>query len=102
MASYPDPLTVHDVWRLRGDPARLSGAAAALRHLAAELDAAAGLLRRGQEGLGQVLERLDVPAVYAHGSVTFYPHDEHDVAAVRAAVRCAAAIHAALRSSDCR
>ncbi len=91
-----EPFTVHDVWHLRGDPARLASAAEALRDLAEELDAAAGLLRRGQAGLGQVLERLDVPAVYERGRVTFFPHDEEDVAAVETAVRCACAIHAAV------
>ena len=87
---------MHDVWRLRGDPTRLAGAAAALRDLAAEFDALAGALRRGQAGLGQVLERLEVPAVWERGRVTFFPHDQHDVAAVEAAMHCATAIHAAV------
>lgn len=91
-----EPLTVRDVWQLCGDPARLASAAETLRGLAADLDAAAGLLRRGQAGLGQVLERLEVPAVYECGNVTFFPHDAGDVAAVESAIRCATAIHAAV------
>jgi len=92
----PEPLTVDDVWTLRGDPARLDGAAAALRSLAAELDAAARMLRRGQAGLGQMLDRLDVPAVWQPGTVTFFPHDDADVAAIAAAVRAAETIRAAV------
>jgi hypothetical protein len=91
-----EPLTVRDVWQLCGDPARLASAAEALRGLAADLDAVAGLLQRGQVGLGRVLERLDVPAIYERGTVTFFPHDTDDVAAVESAIRCATAIHAAV------
>jgi hypothetical protein len=92
----PEPVTVDDVWTLRGDPARLDDAAAALRSLAAEFDAAARLLRRGQAGLGQMLDRLDVPVMWRPGAVTFFPHDDADVAAIGAAMRAAEAIRAAV------
>jgi hypothetical protein len=112
MGEQPGPFTVTDVFDLRVfcrggdpggdpdcDPARLAGTATALRALAARLDDAAGLLRRGQAALGEMLERLDVPSVAGHGgpgTLTFYPYDATDVARVLAALQAAAQIRGAV------
>jgi len=100
MGEQPGPFTVTDLFDLHCgpdcDPARLTGTATALRALAARLDAAAGLLRRGQDGLGQVLDRLDVPSMSGPGTLTFYPFDASDVTRVLAALDAAAQIRAAV------
>ncbi len=96
MGEQPGPFTVIDLFDLRCNPARLTGAAATLRALAARLDDAAGLLSRGQAGLGEMLDRLDVPSLSGPGTLTFYPHDAGDVARVLAALQAAAQIRAAV------
>src|SRR4051794_36787958 len=75
MGEQVGPFTVTDLFDLPGDPAQLTGAAVVLRALASRLDDAAGLLRRGQAGLGLVLDRLDVPSLSGPGTLTFYPYD---------------------------
>jgi hypothetical protein len=90
------PMTVPDVFELRADPSRLAGAAAALRTLADSLEASAGAVREGKAGLGMLLDRLDVPCVCDPGTLTFFPHDEADVAGIGAAVRAAVHIRQAL------
>jgi len=83
MGEQVGPFTVTDLFDLRcGHPARL--------------DDAAGLLRRGQEGLGQLLDRLDVPSVSGPGTLTFYPYDAGDVIRVQAALDAATQIRAAV------
>jgi hypothetical protein len=96
------PMTVPDVFWLRADPSRLAGAAAALRSLAEDLDAAAGALRDGKAGLGSLLDGLDVPTVCGSGTLTFFPHDATDVAGIGAALRAAADMrHAVARDLGC-
>lgn len=90
-------VTVPDVWQLPDDPARLEVAAARMRRRAAELEATGALLRHGQRSLNQLLERIEVPMAWEPGRLTFYPTDPRDLAAIEAARRAAAEIHAALR-----
>jgi hypothetical protein len=105
MGEQPGPFTVTDLFDLRvfdrggdpdGEPARLTGAATALRALAARLDDAAARLSHGQAALGEMLERLDVPSMSGPGTLTFYPFDAGDVLKVTAALRAAAQIRAAV------
>jgi hypothetical protein len=96
MGEQPGPFTVTDLFDLPGDPARLTGAATALRSLAARMEDAAGLLQRGQAGLGQMLDRLDVPSMSGPGTLTFFPHDARDVVKVTAALRAAGQIRTAV------
>jgi hypothetical protein len=96
MGEQVGPFTVTDLFDLPGDPAQLTGAAVVLRALASRLDDAAGLLRRGQAGLGLVLDRLDVPSLSGPGTLTFYPYDAGDVVRVQAALDAAAQIRAAV------
>jgi len=90
------PLTVEDVWQLRIDSARLADAAEALRRLATEFDAAAGLLQHGQAALGRLLDRLDVPSLCGVDTITFFPHDDADVSAIQTAIRAAREVRAAV------
>jgi hypothetical protein len=83
------PMTVADVFHLRSDPFRLAGAAAALRSLAADLDATARALRDGNAGLGALLDDLDVPTLCGPGTLTFFPHDDTDLDGIHAALRAA-------------
>jgi hypothetical protein len=102
MGEQPGPFTVTDLFDLPGDPARLTGAASALRVLAARLEDAARLLSRGQVSLGEILERLDVPSLSGPGTLTFYPFDAGDVLKVTAALQAAAQIRATvLVARDC-
>jgi hypothetical protein len=105
MGEQPGPFTVTDLFDLRScvragdppaDPARLTATATALRALAARLDDVAGVLSRGQAGLGEMLERLDVPSLSGPGTLTFYPFDAADVAKVATALQAAAQIRAAV------
>ena len=82
MGEPPTPITVDDLFDLRP--------------FAARLDDAAGLLRRGQAGLGQILDRIDVPSLSGPGTLTFYPYNAGDVARVAAALAAAAHIRAAV------
>jgi hypothetical protein len=82
MGEPPAPITVNDLFDLRP--------------FAARLDDAVGLLRRGQAGLGQILDRLDVPSLSGPGTLTFYPYNAGDVARVAAALEAAAHIRAAV------
>jgi hypothetical protein len=75
--------------RLGGD---LEGAATLADTLAGELDATAGLLRRGQDLLADAWARIAVPVSRAGGTVTFHPRRDADLALVDAAVREATAI----------
>jgi hypothetical protein len=84
MGEPPAPITVNDLFDLRP--------------FAVRLDDALGLLRRGQAGLGQILDRLDVPSVSGPGTLTFYPYNAGDVARVAAALEAAAHIRAAVVS----
>lgn len=100
MGEQVGPFTVTDLFDLRFgpgcDPAQLTEAATALRALAFRLDDAAGLLSRGQAGLGLVLDRLDVPSLSGPGTLTFYPYDAGDVTRVLAALDAATQIRAAV------
>ncbi|GGM41835.1 hypothetical protein ACFFX1_12425 [Dactylosporangium sucinum] len=75
--------TVDDVWRV---PAVAGGTG--------EVRAA---LRSAQATLTAILERVEVPVVWRDdGRLTFFPHDAAELAAVRAAVDAARAVHAHL------
>ena len=102
MGEQPGPFTVTDLFDLPGDPARLTGTATALRLLAARIEDAAGLLQRGQTGLGQMFDRLDVPSMSGPGTLTFYPYDARDVAKVTAALQAAGQIRTAVEQSVSR
>jgi hypothetical protein len=96
------PMTVPDVFELRADPARLAGAAAALRALAASLEAGAGALGHGRAGLDRLLDRVEVPSLYGAGTLTFFPHDEADFAGIDNALRAAVRLrHALARELGC-
>jgi hypothetical protein len=76
----PAPFTVEDLWTLRSDSGSAGGRT--------------GVVGRAQTALGQVLDRLDVPTSWHHGRLTFFPHDEGDVAAINTAMRAAIVIRA--------
>jgi hypothetical protein len=77
--------------KLGGD---LGGAAALADTIAGELDAAAALLRRGQDLLADAWARVHLPASHSGDTVTFHPHRDADLALVDAAVQEAVDIRA--------
>ena len=96
-------ITVDDVWRVRGDWRAMRAAARQLRderrQTAEALQRAALALRHGQELLGAILDRVDVPmTMHDDGRLTFYPADDADVAALRRAKLAAREIQAALET----
>ncbi|WP_238006064.1 hypothetical protein KZZ52_52040 [Dactylosporangium sp. AC04546] len=75
--------TVEDIWRV---PA-----------VAAEGREVRAALRSAQRALTAILERVEVPVVLRDdGRLSFFPHDAAELAAVRAAVDAARAVHAHL------
>ncbi len=96
-------ITVDDVWRVRGDWRAMREAALRLREerrtTSDALRRSSAALRHGQELLGAILDRVDVPmTVHDDGRLTFYPADAEDLAALRRAELAAREIQAALET----
>ncbi|MET7420919.1 hypothetical protein [Dactylosporangium sp. NPDC005555] len=94
-------VTVDDVWRVHGDWKAMREAAVRLREerraTADALRRSAALLRHGQELLGAILDRVDVPmTLHDDGRLTFYPADAADLESLRRAELAAREIQAAL------
>jgi hypothetical protein len=98
-------ITVEDVWRVHGDWRAMREVALRLREQDGRRAAADALrrssaaLRHGQELLGAILDRVDVPmTLHDDGRLTFYPADAEDLAALRRAELAAREIQAALET----